>query len=305
MSEENKNIEEGFKAEGKRLKEEETVPVPESFSDSQASALDLKPSTLNPQPSEMEVHHHTHSGHGKKTWKGYFWEFIMLFLAVFCGFLAEYQLEHIIEHQREEQYMISMIKDLGTDTLTISNGTPLRIKRISAIDTVFMFFNEHPDAKTISGKLFRTIRRTNWDSRFTRNNITINQLKNAGGMRLVRNKEVADSISSYDLRCEDISVYYDFYIINAQIGTRQFEKLFNAADLLPLYISNTTAGIVNNIPDSLVIRINTSGLNEQLNFMMQEKAYSKQAMDRYEDLKHRAVRLMELIKKEYHLDQHE
>ncbi len=58
---------------------------------------------INPQPQtekKMEVHHHTHAAHGKKTWKNYFWEFLMLFLAVFCGFLAEYQLENKIEYDR-------------------------------------------------------------------------------------------------------------------------------------------------------------------------------------------------------------
>ena len=44
----------------------------------------------------MEVHAHTHTA--RKKWTHYFWEFIMLFLAVFCGFLAENQREHIIEH---------------------------------------------------------------------------------------------------------------------------------------------------------------------------------------------------------------
>ena len=63
-----------------------------------------------PQTEEMEVHHHTHAGHGKKTWKDYFWEFLMLFLAVFCGFLAEYQLEHVVEHQREKEYIHSFIE---------------------------------------------------------------------------------------------------------------------------------------------------------------------------------------------------
>jgi len=51
----------------------------------------------------MEVHAHTQTA--RKKWTHYFWEFLMLFLAVFCGFLAEYKLEHIIEHQREEQYI--------------------------------------------------------------------------------------------------------------------------------------------------------------------------------------------------------
>ena len=39
----------------------------------------------------MEVHAHTHTA--RKKWTHCFWEFIMLFLAVFCGFLAEYQFE--------------------------------------------------------------------------------------------------------------------------------------------------------------------------------------------------------------------
>ncbi|MCF8429930.1 MAG: hypothetical protein K9G64_07335, partial [Bacteroidia bacterium] len=62
----------------------------------------------------MEVHHHTHdqaSPHHKKNWKNYFWEFLMLFMAVFCGFLAEYQLEHKIEKEREIQYIYSLIND--------------------------------------------------------------------------------------------------------------------------------------------------------------------------------------------------
>jgi len=42
----------------------------------------------------MEVHQHAHTP--RKKWTHYFWEFLMLFLAVFCGFLAEYKLEHTI-----------------------------------------------------------------------------------------------------------------------------------------------------------------------------------------------------------------
>lgn len=36
----------------------------------------------------------------------------MLFLAVFCGFLAEYQLEHTIEHQREKEYASALYDEL-------------------------------------------------------------------------------------------------------------------------------------------------------------------------------------------------
>ncbi len=43
----------------------------------------------------MEVHAHSHTPRKKRT--HYFWEFLVLFLAVFCGFLTENQREHYIE----------------------------------------------------------------------------------------------------------------------------------------------------------------------------------------------------------------
>src|SRR6187401_54015 len=55
----------------------------------------------------MEVHHHSQTP--RKKWAHYFWEFFMLFFAVFCGMLAEYKLEHIIEHQREKKYIRSIM----------------------------------------------------------------------------------------------------------------------------------------------------------------------------------------------------
>ena len=62
----------------------------------------------------MEVHAHAHTP-GKK-WTHYFWEFFMLFLAVFCGFLAENEREHLVEHKQEKQYMKLMLEDVKTDT---------------------------------------------------------------------------------------------------------------------------------------------------------------------------------------------
>src|ERR1044071_643211 len=63
----------------------------------------------------MEVHAHSHTE--RKKWTHYLWEFLMLFLAVFCGFLAENQREHFIEHKREKEYIRSMLEDLRLDTV--------------------------------------------------------------------------------------------------------------------------------------------------------------------------------------------
>lgn len=44
----------------------------------------------------------------------------MLFLAVFCGFLAENEREHMVEHRRERQYMMTMIEDLASDSFLLN-----------------------------------------------------------------------------------------------------------------------------------------------------------------------------------------
>ena len=81
----------------------------------------------------MEVHAHTHpstsSGHRKK-WTHYFWEFLMLFLAVFCGFLAEYQLEHKIERDREKVLAKSMYEDLKKDKIALNEAIELSNKKM-------------------------------------------------------------------------------------------------------------------------------------------------------------------------------
>ncbi len=65
----------------------------------------------------MEVHAHSHTP--RKKWTHYFWEFLMLFLAVFCGFLAENQREHFMESQRAKKFAAALIEDLRGDTAEI------------------------------------------------------------------------------------------------------------------------------------------------------------------------------------------
>ena len=86
----------------------------------------------------MEVHAHTHTA--RKKWTHYFWEFLMLFLAVFCGFLAEYQLEHKIERDREKKYIRSFIEDLKSDTLFIARYLNHKDQKIKEYDLQYKLF---------------------------------------------------------------------------------------------------------------------------------------------------------------------
>lgn len=167
----------------------------------------------------MEVHHHSHA-HGKKSWKAYFWEFLMLFMAVFCGSLAEYQLEHKIEKDRERQFIGSLINDIAADTVRLENIIQFRDRRENRLDSLTFLLNN--DASKTGDIYFHAIYVTrNISIRFVPSDGTIQQLKNSGGFRLIRNRKVADSISSYDVAMrnlvkqtenedETLRFYYEF-----------------------------------------------------------------------------------------------
>ena len=69
----------------------------------------------------MEVHAHTHmeslpAGRAGKKFTHYLWEFLMLFLAVFAGFLAENIREDYVEQQRLLWFIKQLISGLERDT---------------------------------------------------------------------------------------------------------------------------------------------------------------------------------------------
>ncbi len=146
----------------------------------------------------MEVHHHTHPAHGKKTWKAYFWEFLMLFLAVFCGFLAEWQLEHVIEHSREKEYMESMVIDLHTDSMHLGRMDK-SFKLISTqIDSLIPLLKDNEALNKNAAEIYQHQVYLNLYTKWIYSDRTIDQLKNSGNFRLIRNKGVSDGISVYD-----------------------------------------------------------------------------------------------------------
>jgi hypothetical protein len=141
----------------------------------------------------MEVHHHSHTS--RKKWTHYFWEFLMLFLAVFCGFLAEYQLEHLIEKNRAKQYIHSLYEDLKTDTSRINEMLLYDDDKVSALtgmESCYDSIAKNPLSKCVETLILHS--RANRS--FTITDRTITQLSNAGGFRIL-NKEDADSILSY------------------------------------------------------------------------------------------------------------
>lgn len=143
----------------------------------------------------MEVHHHSHTA--RKKWTHYFWEFFMLFLAVFCGFLAEYKLEHMIEHNRGLQYVRSFVEDLRSDTANFSyviERYKTNQEQLSHLHLCFDSIKENRVQLTCLKNIYAA---TIGFQDLIYTDRTLEQLKNAGGLRLLDEQD-ADSIVVYD-----------------------------------------------------------------------------------------------------------
>ena len=241
----------------------------------------------------MEVHHHGHH-EGKKNWKSYLWEFLMLFLAVFCGFLAEYQLEHTIEHQREKEYIISMIEDAKTDMANIEKSIRVNTLRANRLDTLALLCLNY-DA-TMNYDIHRFFRYGLIHPDFiTPTERTIQQLKNAGGMRLLRKKDAINSIVQYDDIAKKLINQQAFYELYQNKSIDAGSKVINFENLkLGSLQFRNTSGKLSNTDNLKLIEFG--------NMVYMYSGVVKFYVTRLKDTNGQAVRLTETLEKEYDLD---
>lgn len=262
---------------------------PEKTSEENISTKDT--STINPkqETESMEVHHHSHS-HGKKNWKSYIWEFLMLFLAVFCGFLAEYQLEHIVEQHREKQYIESMVHDIMEDTVKLRQGIEDNSKKIAGIDSLLNNIYSYPYIDSSLKTMYRLTNYLHYRKQVSFVKRTIIQLKNSGGLRLIRNINVSDSIVVYDQNCESIERQFDVAYWH-QLKARDFEyKIYDPQCYL---VDNKKYALLNNDHKLILEFASWVSMTERSHFFYTE---------RLKDQMKRASRTIEYLKKEYKLE---
>ena len=128
----------------------------------------------------------------------------MLFLAVFCGYLAEWQLERSIENHREEQFIHSLTKDVARDTSRIRLYMKFNNILLRYCDSVQLCIR-NTDILSNSNRFYDHTRELARFTRYYPTDRTIQQLKNAGNMRLIRKWNVSNAITEYDSKTKFLS----------------------------------------------------------------------------------------------------
>src|SRR5947207_3412803 len=150
----------------------------------------------------MEVHAHTHSA--RKKWTNYLWEFVMMFFAVFSGFLAEYQLEHKIEKERAEKFLQSMLLDVRTNIVNLDSL--IKQDRLIIVNHDALVNWLLQDSITINRAAFARGMGAVWVRNFLVRRETYEQMKSSGSLSYIVNISFLKKMMDYE-RITNFSQY--------------------------------------------------------------------------------------------------
>jgi hypothetical protein len=253
----------------------------------------------------MEVHHHAHTS--RKKWTHYFWEFLMLFLAVSLGFYAENTRETILHKKEVKTQLHSMLSDLQSDISLFDSVTTRNSHGAQMADSLVELLHSDITNTTEIYYAARTV--TANVGYYYSNSKSFEQLKSAGLLRYIKNKELLDSIGTYYASIQWVDNQLNFLRLKLDEIARGNNRVFDSYIFhqmmmnIKIIAATTVGGQRTNISKPLVKPtllsadardINTVSLNYHY-YSTTLKFYIRNAMA----LQNQAKGLMEMIKKEY------
>jgi hypothetical protein len=136
------------------------------------------------------------SSNNKKEFKEYFLEFFMLFAAVTLGFFAENIREFYGEREMEEKFIEVVIEDIDTDINSLKGIIKSQEKRILYEDSLIYLLAKRDFSNM--NDLYYYARVTSLRNFFQPSINGFQQLKNAGGLKMIEQHDVIKKIQHYE-----------------------------------------------------------------------------------------------------------
>ncbi len=231
----------------------------------------------------------------------------MLFLAVFCGFLAENIREHKVENIRAKEFAISLLKDLNNDTAAIATYKKTERRYISISDTLLELNKSKLDGFTATRFSFYA-RFAYWTAGIDWNRTTFEQIKNSGSLRYFKHA-LLEKLMKYDAVINENEREFFNHETRGNMLPNSTNKILEPAfhqEVSKLFLLSLDT--LSNKPYQNYMSINLLSLenkrneiNELLNMVVVQQRnlrYGEQRLKKAEDL---ARELIEAFKAEYHL----
>ena len=255
----------------------------------------------------MDVHAHTHTE--RKKFKHYLWEFLMLFLAVFCGFLAENLREHNVEHLRAKEFAKSLVQDLQNDTTAIHVQKKSGGIYIAITDSLLKLGKTRLEGRNAAEFSFYT-RFMYWTVPISWNRATFEQIKNSSSLRYFRNYQLLEKLMNYDALVNETQAEFSNHQTRGNILLTLINEIIEPGlhhDLSKYFLISLDTMSKKTMENCFFI--NTASLenkrkeiSEMLNMIVVQQRNLRFGNDgpllRAEEL---AIKLMSDLKKEYNL----
>ena len=261
----------------------------------------------------METHaQHLHKTPGKNFWH-YFYEFLMLFLAVFCGFLAENQREHLVEEHRAKDYAKSLMGDLILDSIEVRGATKYETYFRAAYDSIEFIYKMNKDADNFPASFYFFNLFTSKSYNIDWSSSTMNQLIQSGNLRYLKNKELVDKINNYyalqstidHMNEVDMAQREKIRDLRNTIFEHKYFDYFLRMDADSfVLIGQVSSSFVDSLKvQKLPLAQNSKNyLSDYLNHLADRKKRFESDITRwFPNAMHKAEEIMLLLKKEYHL----
>ena len=260
---------------------------------------------INPiqETDNMEVHKHAHHVTHKKKWGEYLLEFLMLFLAVTLGFIAE-NLREEMKHKEEVRIHInSLVTDLHTDVALFDSVADRNTYSSEMADSLIELL--HSDITNTPTIYFAARAVTANNGYGYSNSKSFDQMKSSGLLTYIRAKTLLDSIGTYyasfqwldnqtelmrlklnEIHKNNVAVF-DSYVFQQMMKVR-LTSFGGGRTLISMPVGKPA------LLSADVKEINAVSLSYHY-YSTTTKFYKRSLLD----LKDRANRLIEMIKKEY------
>jgi hypothetical protein len=260
------------------------------------------PKTISNDPLFKPVPEEKKKNREKKTWKEYFFEFVLVFTAVVLGFTADSFRENLEDKQKERKYMRSLISDINGDYTLSGNleASILRqVKQIDSLQTILVSNSLEYNTDSIL-KCYRlsSCLLTFYAEFF--NERTINQLLSSGSMRLIKDQDIADSIMAYHSFIKFLDVQRQLYINSINNCSQTMYDIYDISFLRSAFNKN---GVLDYIPIDLgKLKLRTTNPDELKKFIAileNSKLIANNYMDMMGKMAVKADRLYTFLSKEY------
>lgn len=198
----------------------------------------------------MEVHHHSH--HPKK-FKEYITEFLMLFFAVTLGFFAENLREHQIEKDREIQFLENIHYDLEQDIKDINKTIEFNIEKQKMNDSLILAYENKGFEKDLP-RFYYLLKNSVIRKFFEHSTTGFTQLKNAGGLRLIKDKSIIQKIIGIEGQIKSVEKLQESMDQNLLLLREYLSTILNPITNNEMSVHQNIK--VPNVPEKILRRFN-------------------------------------------------